>query len=387
MKEKIKKLFDTSTTRGKIMRTVLFLLILTIICVLGYFILRWTGLWEKVNSIDKIRDIVARGGAFSFIIFIIFQILQTTVLQIPAMFVTIAGAVIFGRWQAFIMSYVAVMIGSVIMFWIGRKAGRPFLYWLVGKDTGEMWIERMSNGKYLFFLMMLFPMFPDDILCVVAGLTNMSFPFFFWTNMLARGVGILCTVYFGSGAIIPYHGWGIVVWAILIVLMIVLFYLSVKYKSKIDIIINKIFKRKPQTPQATTLTTKKTQETTTDKQSANITKPQLTAETAQVTTTEPLSIEQNTQQKNNVKTGEQTNISTKPLAIEQDNQQGDSNITELSTTAENNFTENKLLVTSQTVTKNKLNGKDTISENPTDNGNFNQSLTNNKNINQSKTDK
>ena len=352
MKEKIKKLFDTSTTRGKIMRTVLFLLILTVICVLGYFILRWTGLWEKVNSIDKIRDIVARGGAFSFIIFIIFQILQTTVLQIPAMFVTIAGAVIFGRWQAFIMSYVAVMIGSVIMFWIGRKAGRPFLYWLVGKDTGEMWIERMSNGKYLFFLMMLFPMFPDDILCVVAGLTNMSFPFFFWTNMLARGVGILCTVYFGSGAIIPYHGWGLVVWAILIVLMIVLFYLSVKYKSKIDIIINKIFKRKHQTPETATLTTKNAQETT----------------------TEPLSIEQNTQQKNNVKTEEQTTISTKPLSIEQNNQQEGANITELSTT-----TENKPQATVDTSTNNK----DKISENPTNNENINitNNSADNKNIN------
>ena len=359
MKEKIKKLFDTSTTRGKIMRTVLFLLILTAICVLGYFILRWTGLWEKVNSIDKIRDIVARGGAFSFIIFILFQILQTTVLQIPAMFVTIAGAVIFGRWQAFIMSYVAVMIGSVIMFWIGRKAGRPFLYWLVGKDTGEMWIERMSNGKYLFFLMMLFPMFPDDILCVVAGLTNMSFPFFFWTNMLARGVGILCTVYFGSGAIIPYHGWGLVVWAILIVLMIVLFYLSVKYKSKIDIIINKIFKRKPQTSETATLTTKNAQETTaeplsteqnnqqkdvynTEPQSTNITKPQQTTKNAHVTTAEPLSIEQNNSE-----------------LIEQNNPQ----------------TPNTK--TAQETTKNEPNSNDKISENSLNNENINANITNN----------
>ena len=244
MKEKIKNFFDTKTTRGKIMRTLLFLIILTVIFVLCYFILRWTGLWEKVNSIDKIRDIVARGGAFSFIIFIVFQILQTTVLQIPAMFVTIAGAVIFGRWQAFLMSYIAIMIGSIIMFWIGRKAGRSFLYWLVGKEAGEMWIKRLSNGKYLFFLMMLFPMFPDDILCVVAGITNMSFPFFFWTNILARGLGTLCTVYLGSGAIIPYHGWGLVVWGVLIVVMLVLFYLSVKFKDKIDILISKIFKRK-----------------------------------------------------------------------------------------------------------------------------------------------
>lgn len=91
--------------------------------------------------------------------------------------------------------------------------------------------------------MMLFPMFPDDILCVVAGLTNMSFSFFFWTNILARGVGIACTVFFGSGAIIPFHGWGLIVWAIIIVVIAILFYLSVRYKSKIDDIIKLLFKR------------------------------------------------------------------------------------------------------------------------------------------------
>lgn len=243
MKDKIKKLFDTKTTRGKIMRTGLFLLILVLIFVVTYSILKITGAWEKVNSIDKIRDIVQSGGVFSFLIFIIFQILQTTILQIPAIFVTIAGAVIFGRWPAFIMSYIAVMIGSLIMFWVGRKAGRKFLNWMIGKDSSEKWIDRMSRGKYLFFLMMLFPMFPDDILCVVAGLTNMSFSFFFWTNILARGVGIACTVFFGSGAIIPFHGWGLIVWAIIIVVIAILFYLSVRYKSKIDDIIKLLFKR------------------------------------------------------------------------------------------------------------------------------------------------
>ena len=243
MKDKIKKLFDTKTTRGKIMRTGLFLLILVLIFVVTYSILKITGAWEKVNSMDKIRDIVQSGGVFSFLIFIIFQILQTTILQIPAIFVTIAGAVIFGRWPAFIMSYIAVMIGSLIMFWVGRKAGRKFLNWMIGKDSSEKWIDRMSRGKYLFFLMMLFPMFPDDILCVVAGLTNMSFSFFFWTNILARGVGIACTVFFGSGAIIPFHGWGLIVWAIIIVVIAILFYLSVRYKSKIDDIIKLLFKR------------------------------------------------------------------------------------------------------------------------------------------------
>ena len=154
-----------------------------------------------------------------------------------------SGALVFGPWEAFIMSYFSIMIGSIIMFWIGRKAGDKFLTWIVGKQDAEKWKEKMSHGKYLFLLMMLFPMFPDDILCVVAGMSNISFPFFFWTNVLARSIGVAGTVFFGSGTIIPFSGWGLIVWGAILIFVAILFYLSVKYQNKIDDIVNQLFKR------------------------------------------------------------------------------------------------------------------------------------------------
>ncbi len=241
MKDNDKDIKKTNKAQAKIMRLFLTFTILFAIVICFYIIFKFTGLWQKVNSIEKLRKIVESGGVFSFIVFIILQILQTTVLQIPAIVVTIAGTLIFGRWTTFILSFIAVMIGSVIMFWVGRKAGRKFLNWLTGKEEADVWIKRMSNGKYLFFLMMLFPLFPDDILCVIAGLTNMSFSFFFWTNVIARSIGIACTVFFGSGAIIPFHGWGLIVWAVVILFIALLFYLSVKYKNKIDEIVKQMF--------------------------------------------------------------------------------------------------------------------------------------------------
>ena len=205
-----------------------------------FLIFRFTGLWEKVNSIEKIREIVEKGGVYSSLIFVLLQILQTTILQIPAVITTLAGVLIFGTWKTFFLSYIAVMIGSIIMFWIGRKAGKKFLYWLAGEETAEKWINKMSNGKYLFFLMMVFPCFPDDILCVVA---NMTFPYFFWTNILARGIGIATTVFFGSGSVIPFHGWGLAVWGVIIVVIAMLFYLSIRYKDKIDEITKQLFNK------------------------------------------------------------------------------------------------------------------------------------------------
>ena len=232
------------TAQVKILRWFLTAFVLLTIVVVSYIIIKYTGLWEKINSIEKLKAIVESGGMFSFIIFVFLQILQTTILQIPAIFITIAGTLIFGPWKTFFLSFISVMIGSIIMFWIGRKAGRKFLNWLVGKDDADKWVNKMSQGKYLFFLMMLFPMFPDDILCVVAGLTSMSFGYFLVTNLIARSLGIACTVFFGSGSVIPFHGWGLIVWGVIILFVATLFYLSVKYQDKIDNVVQQIFGKK-----------------------------------------------------------------------------------------------------------------------------------------------
>lgn len=219
------------------------LIILMTVIIVSYIILKNCGIWEKINSIEKLKKIVESGGAFSFAVFVILQILQTTLLQIPSMLITIAGSLVFGAWTSFFLSFFAVMLGSVIMFWVGRKAGTKFLHWLIGSQDAGVWIERLSKGKYLFFIMMLFPLFPDDMLCIVAGMTNMSFKYFFWTNILARGIGIAFTVFFGTGSVIPFNGWGLVVWGVLIVSIMLLFYLSVKYQDKLDVITKKFFSK------------------------------------------------------------------------------------------------------------------------------------------------
>ena len=244
MKEKAKKVKTQDSRPKKFGRLFFAIGIFAIVLVVLFIVFKITGIWDKVNSIEKLKTIVESGGMFSALIFILLQVLQTTVLQIPAFILTIAGALVFGPWKAFLFSYLGVLIGSIIMFYIGRKAGRKFLCWLAGPDNCEKWIDKMSHGKYLFFLMMLFPLFPDDILCVVAGLTDMSFSFFFWTNILARGIGIASVVFFGSGRIIPFSGWGLVVWGVIVLVVAVLFYLSIRYKDKLDETFEQMFKRK-----------------------------------------------------------------------------------------------------------------------------------------------
>ena len=224
---------------------VFFVLFLIVVFISVFMlILKKTGLWQKVNSIEKIKAIVEKGGVFSCLIFIILQILQTTILQIPSILVTLAGSLVFGKWLAFLLSFIAIMLGSLIMFWVGRKAGTKFLKFLIGEEKSNKWISKINECKYLFVLMMLFPLFPDDILCVVAGLTSMDFKFFFFTNVVARFIGIGCTIFFGTGSIIPFSGWGLVVWGVVLMLVAYIFYASIRYQDKLDVMFKQIFRKR-----------------------------------------------------------------------------------------------------------------------------------------------
>ena len=88
-------------------------------------------------------------------------------------------------------------------------------------------------------------MFPDDILCLIAGITNMKFKTFAWITTITRPIGVICMSYFGGGHIIPFSGWGIYVWSVLLIVIIVIVALIYKYQEKLqDFVLNKLFRRK-----------------------------------------------------------------------------------------------------------------------------------------------
>jgi len=127
---------------------------------------------------------------------------------------------------------------------IGRTFGKRIVNFMVGKETCDKWRKGLGKAKYSFLVMMLLPFFPDDVLCLVAGMTDMSWDFFAVCQFIARPINIVVTCYVGSGEIIPYHGWGLVAWGIIIVVVGIILFLTTKYKEKIENFILKLTKKK-----------------------------------------------------------------------------------------------------------------------------------------------
>lgn len=243
MEKKVKEKKELSL-KAKILRTVLVCVIIAGIVVLGYYILNWTGVWEQINSVEKLQNVILSWGFWGRFGFVLLQLLQVTFIPLPSTVTIIAGTLVYGPLQASLLSLAGILLGSMLAFLLGKVFGKKLVVFMVGEKTCKKWADFLSNAKYSFFIMMLLPIFPDDVLCLVAGLTNMSWTFFTVTNLIARPIGIFTVSYFGSGHLIPYHGWGLIVWAILIVLIIAVLILSYKYQKQIENFLLNLFKNK-----------------------------------------------------------------------------------------------------------------------------------------------
>ena len=90
--------------------------------------------------------------------------------------------------------------------------------------------------------MFLLPVFPDDVLCFIAGLSSMSVWFFLTVILISRVLSIFSTSY--AISIIPFTTWwGLLIWAIFGILVVLLFIVLYKKSDAILAWFERVFHR------------------------------------------------------------------------------------------------------------------------------------------------
>ena len=221
----------------KILFRLIFLTVIVITAsLILIYILKVTGFLEKVQSIDKFREYVTSFGAFAIALFILIQFLQVVVLPIPS-FVTVgAGVLLFGAFKGAIFSVIGIITGSVLAFFIGRIFGFKVAKWLVGQENLSKGLKAVEGkDKIVLTFMFLFPFFPDDVLCFVAGITTMSPLFFISMIFIVRIITVFASSYSMNNSIIPYDTWwGILLWIVFFAFTVVCSMFIYKYGEKIE---------------------------------------------------------------------------------------------------------------------------------------------------------
>lgn len=146
-------------------------------------------------------------GILAPCLFILIQIVQVVYPVIPGGLTCVLGHVVFGPFLGFIYNTVGIFIGSLVSFMLARKYGAQFAKIFVSDDTYNKYIPCLDKGKYFErFLAAAFilPGFPDDFLCMVAGLGKMSLHKFTAIFLLAKPV----TLYIYT--VLTYQGFQLV---------------------------------------------------------------------------------------------------------------------------------------------------------------------------------
>ncbi len=202
----------------------------------GLYLLKISGFLNRFRSINEFREFVSSFGAYGVVIFIVIQFLQVVVLPIPAFITVGAGVLLFGAFYGALYSCVGIILGSIVAYFIGRVFGFKVAKWLVGEETLKKGINTIKGkDRLILTFMFLFPFFPDDLLCFVAGLTSVT-PFFFVLMIfITRIISVFASSYSMNNSIIPYDTWwGILLWILFFALTILITILIYKKGSVLE---------------------------------------------------------------------------------------------------------------------------------------------------------
>ena len=225
-------------------KLILCLLICLAIFATVFFTICATGIITRINTIQGLRDFIAESGSMAVIIYILFSFLQVVILPVPGSVTVAAGVALFGTFKCIIYSFIGIVSGSIVAFAIGRWIGYKAVKWIVGQETLDKWLEKLKGKDYLILsIMFLLPLFPDDVLCFVAGLSSMTWGYFLVMIIVTRAISVVTTAY--SFGLIPFNTWwGILIWLAIAALIILAFWVVCKYSDKIDRFIKTKFKFK-----------------------------------------------------------------------------------------------------------------------------------------------
>lgn len=218
--------------------------IFLLFCLVLIYIFQKTGFFNIVKDENSLQEYLSGKGAWMPFVYILLQYLQVVILPIPSVVSTLAGVALFGAFQTILYSLIGILLGSFTAFFIGRKLGNKAVIWMIGEETLVKWQKKLKGKDNLLLTMMfLLPVFPDDVLCFIAGLSSMSTKYFLIMVTCSRILSISTTCY--SITLLPLNTWwGLLAWGIIILTVIITFILLYKNLDTIQTYFNRRKKKK-----------------------------------------------------------------------------------------------------------------------------------------------
>ncbi|BBM16705.1 TVP38/TMEM64 family protein [Enterococcus avium] len=131
------------------------------------------------SSVADLQHFIKNFGNFAIAAFIVVQAIQPIIPFLPGGFATIVGMLMFGNIPGILYSYIGLVIGEAGLFLLVRRFGPKFARLVLSEKNFQKFETALQDHtqdiKKLLIVCFIFPFLPDDLTCLVAGMTDLSF--------------------------------------------------------------------------------------------------------------------------------------------------------------------------------------------------------------------
>jgi uncharacterized membrane protein YdjX (TVP38/TMEM64 family) len=189
----------TQTLTAKHIRTALLWLAFAIVA--GTIFYYWEShLWPIFSDRAYATQVIRDAGFFGPLIFIAIQIIQVVIAPVPGQVAGLLGGYLFGTWLGLLYSLIGATLGFTFVFLLARRFGRPLIErFFDAKHISRFDFMINKNGPFALFLVFLLPVFPDDLICYLAGLTRIPIRQLVVISLAGRLPGYLLLSMTGNG--------------------------------------------------------------------------------------------------------------------------------------------------------------------------------------------
>ncbi len=174
-------------------------------------VLAWPYIGDFLSDPKKLPEYVAANGLVAVPLYLFLQILQVVVAVIPGEALEIGAGAAFGWFWGFVLAEIGVALGTLVIFFVARVAGRRFIDALVGGKKLKLFDKLNENPKRdtVIFFVFLIPGLPKDLLTYAAAFFDISVWKFILITAIARIPSIITSTV-AAGFLIDGNYWAAV---------------------------------------------------------------------------------------------------------------------------------------------------------------------------------
>lgn len=148
---------------------------------------------DIIENPDALQRLISKDLVVGAILFFGLQVLQVLIVPIPGGIITVVGILAFGPVLGFLLDYLGILLGSLLLFRLVRTYGRSAIHLMISEEKLSVYEDRFFGNYFhkLVSIVMLAPIGPADITVMLAGLSKISEKKMMTIIVLCRPVSII----------------------------------------------------------------------------------------------------------------------------------------------------------------------------------------------------